>query len=33
MTGYCLIVLALLLPMQRFLASISGTILDPKAIL
>jgi len=28
MTSYCLIVLALLLPMQRFLASISGTILD-----
>jgi tetratricopeptide (TPR) repeat protein len=28
MPGYCLIVLALLLPMQRFLASISGTILD-----
>ena len=28
MTNYCLILLALLLPMQRFLASISGTILD-----
>ena len=28
MTSYCLILLALLLPMQRFLASVSGTILD-----
>jgi tetratricopeptide (TPR) repeat protein len=28
MTSYCLILFALLLPMQRFLASISGTILD-----
>ena len=28
MTSYCLILLSLLLPMQRFLASISGTILD-----
>ena len=28
MTSYCLIVLALLLPMQRFLALVSGTILD-----
>ena len=28
MTGYCLILLALLLPMQRFLASVSGQILD-----
>ena len=28
MTSYCLILLALLLPMQRFLASVSGHILD-----
>ncbi|MCU1220687.1 MAG: hypothetical protein JWN42_1884 [Candidatus Angelobacter sp.] len=28
MTNYCLILFALLLPMQRFLASVSGTILD-----
>jgi len=28
MTSYCLILFALLLPMQRFLASVSGTILD-----
>ena len=28
MTSYCLILLALLLPMQRFLASVSGQILD-----
>jgi tetratricopeptide (TPR) repeat protein len=28
MTGYCLILFALLLPMQRFLASVSGQILD-----
>jgi len=28
MTGYCLILLAALLPMQRFLASVSGQILD-----
>src|SRR5947209_2719392 len=28
MTSYCLILLALMLPMQRFLASVSGTILD-----
>ena len=28
MTSYCLIVLALLLPMQRFLASVSGQIID-----
>src|ERR1051326_2915620 len=28
MTSYCLVLLALLLPMQRFLASVSGQILD-----
>src|SRR5215472_16792250 len=28
MTGYCLMFLALLRPMQRFLASVSGQILD-----
>jgi uncharacterized GH25 family protein len=28
MTSYCLILFALLLPMQRFLASVSGQILD-----
>jgi len=28
MTSYCLMLLALLLPMQRFLASVSGQILD-----
>ena len=31
MTSYCLILLALLLPMQRFLASVSGQILDHEA--